>query len=53
MAVPRPRARLGASAAITKKEVVYVRAMREVLLRFVNSVSGTRKKMLGKARFVK
>ena len=51
VAVSRPSARLGASTEITKKEVVSVRVMREVLHRLVIFLSGTIKKMLEKARF--
>ena len=48
---PRPRARLGASTAITKK-VVSVRVMRKVLHRLVIFLSGTSKNA-GKGPFCK
>ena len=38
VAVARPRARLGASTAITKKELVSVRVMRKVFTLFVHFV---------------
>ena len=52
MAVARPRARLGASTAITKKELVSVRVMRKVLHRLVIFLSGTSKNA-GKGPFCK
>ena len=51
VAVSRPRARIGASTAITKNELVSVRVMREVLHRLVIFLSGTRNKCLKMTRF--
>ena len=53
VAVPSSRARLGASTVITKKNVMSVRVMCEVLHRLVIFLSGTRKKCWKMARFVK